>query len=42
MEVTSDMLVAAVKQAVEDKIIPNNEVDTDTYLHYYASVKRDA
>jgi len=38
-EVTDEMVHAAVKQAVKDKILPTH-ADMDTYIHHYESVKR--
>ena len=39
METTSAMIVAAVRQAVKDKILPTH-ADMDTYTHHYESVER--
>ena len=39
MEVTREMIVAAVRQAVKDKILPTH-ADMDTYTHHYTSVGR--
>jgi hypothetical protein len=39
MEVTNEMIIAAVRQAVKDKVIPTH-ADLDTYTHHYASVQR--
>ena len=39
MEVTNEMVRAAVKQAVKDKILPTH-ADMDTYTHHYESVER--
>jgi hypothetical protein len=39
MEVTTEMVAAAVKQAVKDKILPAN-ADFDTYMHVWESIRR--
>ena len=39
MEVTNEMIHAAVKQAVKDKILPTH-ADMDTYTHNYESIYR--
>ena len=39
MKVTQEMVAAAVKQAVKDKILPRC-ADMDTYLHHYESIER--
>ena len=38
-DVTNEMLVAAVKQAVKDKILPKYG-DMDTYTHHYECMQR--
>ena len=38
-EVTQDMVHAAIKQAVKDKILPTH-ADMDTYTHHWESMKR--
>lgn len=39
MEVTNEMVHAAVKQAVKDKILPKAAPE-DIYMHHYESVQR--
>jgi hypothetical protein len=34
MTVTMAMIQAAIKSAVEDKILPSHELDFDTLIHY--------
>lgn len=39
MEVTDEMVYAAVKQAVKDDILPKYGTE-EAYMHYYESVRR--
>jgi hypothetical protein len=39
MEVTTEMVQAAIKQAVKDKIIPSHAVAED-YVRYWESMRR--
>lgn len=39
MEITSEMISAAVKQAVKDKLLPAH-LFIDEYTHFYESVER--
>lgn len=39
MEVTIEMVNAAIEQAVKDKIIPKH-TDMENYIHLYESMKR--
>ena len=39
MEVTDEMLIAAIKSLVKDKVLPTHAT-MDTYTHHYESVRR--
>jgi len=39
MQITDEMLIAAVKQAVKDKILPVSGTE-EQYLHNWASMRR--
>ena len=40
MEVTQEMLTAAVKEAVKVGLLPNRPVDTDTYLKHWDMIEK--
>lgn len=40
MEVTEEMLTAAVRKAVKVGLLPSHGVDTETYLKHWEQIKK--